>query len=394
MHRGGALKRKMLCFVTATPMTVRAFLNSHLEYLSERYEIYVITNCSGLAQPETSYVTYINVAIAREISLLGDLRALFALLALFRSHRFDAIHSVTPKAGLLAMLAGWLTRTPVRVHWYTGQVWVNCTGVRRVLLKGADWLIGALASNLLVDSPSQKDFLVAEGVCSTKRAEVIGDGSICGVDGDRFKPNPLARDQIRLKHGIPKDAPLILFLGRLNKDKGLCDIAEAMLSLNACFDELHWLVVGPDEGGMAAHVSAKVGAFADRVHIQGITHEPETYMAAADIFCLPSYREGFGNSVLEAAAVGIPTVATRIYGLTDAVEDGVTGLLVNPGDSEDLAKNLRLLLEDVSLRHEMGEAARKRALELFSQERIVKGLGQFYARVFSSVVRGEREACL
>jgi glycosyltransferase involved in cell wall biosynthesis len=375
--------RKRLCFITTVPMAVSAFLRLHIERLANDYDVFVISNYGAEPVPQDERVTYLSVPLARDISPIVDLKTLFQLVRLFRRHRFDAVHSVTPKAGLLGMLAACMAGVPVRVHWFTGQVWVTRMGAARFVLKSADRLIAATASHLLADSPSQRDFLLAEGVCRAGALEVIGDGSICGVDGERFRPDQQARERVRVEHGIPLDAPLVLFLGRLNTDKGLREMAEAMLALDERFPSLHWLVVGPDEGGMVEHILSVAGRLGERLHFQGFTREPEAYMAAADIFCLPSYREGFGSSVLEAAAAGVPSVATRIYGLTDAVEDGVTGLLVPQAKVPELVGALQRLLDDGALRAAMAEAARARALQRFSRERIVEGLGAFYARVFA-----------
>lgn len=376
--------RRRVCFITTVPMAVTAFLDRHIERLADDYEVFVISNYGSEALPDDPRVTYLHVPLAREISPLADIWAVLGLLRLFRHYRFDALHSVTPKAGLLAMLAGFVARVPVRVHWFTGQVWVTRQGVGREVLKSADRLIAALATHLLADSPSQRDFLIAEGVCRAGTVEVIGDGSICGVDGERFRPDPQARSRIRAEHGIPEDAQLVLFLGRLNADKGLREMADAMLLLEGRCDSVHWLIVGPDEGGMVEHIRSVAGRLGNRLHFQGFTREPESCMAAADVFCLPSYREGFGSSVLEAAAVGVPSVASRIYGLTDAVEDGVSGLLVPAADSAALASALETLLADHEASRAMGQAARQRALERFSRERIVEGLRDFYRRILVS----------
>lgn len=375
------MRQKKICFLTTVPMAVSAFLCLHIERLANDYDVFVISNYGAEPVPQDERVTYLSVPLAREISPFLDLKTLFQLVRLFRRYRFDAVHSVTPKAGLLGMLAARMAGVPIRVHWFTGQVWVTRTGLGRFVLKSADRLIAATASHLLADSPSQRDFLLAEGVCRIGAVEVIGDGSICGVDGERFRPDSQARERVRTEHGIPLDAAVVLFLGRLNTDKGLREMAEAMLLLDQRFPSLHWLVVGPDEGGMVEHIRSVAGRLGERLHFQGFTREPEAYMAAADIFCLPSYREGFGSSVLEAAAAGVPSVATRIYGLTDAVEDGLSGLLVAPADAVALAGALGLLLCDQAKCQAMGLAGRDRALARFSRQRIVDGLRDFYRRL-------------
>lgn len=377
------MSRKRICFIATVPMAVSAFLRLHIEHLAQTYEVFVVSNFSGHHLSSDERVTYIDLPLARDIALYSDLRVLIMLVRLFCHHRFDVVHSVTPKAGLLGMIAARIACIPVRIHWFTGQVWVTRRGLMRAVLKAADRVISMMASHTLADSPSQKDFLITERVCKGNQVEVIGDGSICGVDGKRFRPDPQARERVRAEHGIPNGASVVLFLGRLNKDKGLREMADSMLELNDRFPTLHWLVVGPDEGGMVEHILSVAGGLGDRLHFQGFTQEPEAYMAAADIFCLPSYREGFGSSVLEAAATGIPSVATRIYGLTDAVEDGVSGLLVSPACVPELVEALQRLLDDKQLLSTMGAYARHRALQRFSRERIVEGLSVFYARIFA-----------
>ena len=187
--------RKRLCFITTVPMAVSAFLRLHIEHLANDYDVFVISNYGAEPVPQDERVTYFSVPLAREISPLVDLKTLFQLVRLFRRYRFDAVHSVTPKAGLLGMLAACIAGVPVRVHWFTGQVWVTRVGVGRFVLKSADRLIAATSSHLLADSPSQRDFLLAEGVCRADAVEVIGDGSICGEDGERFRPDPQARER-------------------------------------------------------------------------------------------------------------------------------------------------------------------------------------------------------
>lgn len=376
------MSRRRICFIATVPMAINAFLRLHIERLSEDYDVYVISNFSFEPAPEESRVTYIHLSLAREISLISDLSALFMLFGILRRNKFDAIHSVTPKAGLLGMIAASFCGIHNRIHWFTGQVWVTKAGFSRKILKSADKLIAFFATKLLADSPSQRDFLVGEEICRSSKISVIGDGSICGVDGNRFKPDSEARMSIRNVHGISPNAQVVLFLGRLNVDKGLRELVDAMLMLNESFQELHWLIVGPDEANIVPMIDKACTSFIDRVHFKGFTREPEAYMAAADIFCLPSYREGFGSSVLEAAAVGVPAVATKIYGLTDAVEDGVTGILVHPADSAALAEALRKLLTNKTLTLEMGANARMRALKLFSRERIVEGLSDYYKSMF------------
>ena len=203
----GEMTRARLCFVTAVPMTVTAFLNAHIERLADDFEVFVVSDFSGDENGVSPRATRIQVSIPREISVGRDVAGLLALIRTFRRHRFDIVHSITPKAGLLSVSAGFLARVPVRIHWFTGQVWATRRGPARTALKCADRLLAGLATHLLADSRSQRDFLVSEGICPARRIGVLGDGSICGVDGRRFRPDAEARRALRAEREIERDGP-------------------------------------------------------------------------------------------------------------------------------------------------------------------------------------------
>ena len=322
-----------------------------------------------------------SVPIERKVSPLRDLRALLQLVRLFVAHRYRVVHSITPKAGLVAMLAAWLARVPVRIHTFTGQVWVTRRGPARALLRALDRLIARLATHVLVDSPSQRDFLIGAGVVSASKASVLANGSICGVDGARFHPDATARTRIRRESRVPDDAVVFLYLGRLSRDKGVLDLARAFAAVAARHASVRLAFVGPDEEGLRPRIEELAGPFADRVSVLGFTTTPGENMAAADVFCLPSYREGFGQVAVEAAAVGLPVIASRIYGVVDAVADGETGLLHAPGDLEALRSHMETFVLQPELRRRLGTAGRSRALRDFSAERVTRALLEYYAGV-------------
>lgn len=374
----GKIRKDRICFVVSSPMTARAFLTGHLIALSHRRCVDLICHADGDAVLESlaGKVEVIPVAIQRKVSPLADLQALLRLYRHFRATRYGVICSVTPKAGLLSLLAAFFSRTPVRIHIFTGQVWVTRSGVKRWLLKTIDKLMAWLATDLLTDSPSQREFLIAEGVVCPEKIRVLAGGSICGVDVERFQARAGVREGVRQELGIPKDAVVVLFLGRMNRDKGVLDLARAFADLAVRNQNLWLLAVGPDEDNIQADVAAICAALSPRTRLIGFTNEPERFMVAADIFALPSYREGFGSSVIEAAACGVPSVCSKIYGLTDAVVDGVTGILHKPADVADIKEKLEQLL-DPTLRERLGQAARERAVNEFSQKRLTDGMLSF-----------------
>jgi glycosyltransferase involved in cell wall biosynthesis len=362
-------------------MTARAFLRGHLAALSARYAIDLAVDAESADElgDIRDHATVLPVRIRRQIAPLADLKALVRLFVLFRRERYAAVSSVTPKAGMLALLAAVLAGVPLRIHIFTGQVWATRSGWRRGLLKAADRCMALLATHVLSDSPSQRDFMVAEGIAAADKIRVLGEGSICGVDGTRFRPDAGKRAGILRAQDIPETAVVFLFLGRLNRDKGVLDLAEAFAAQD---NENAWLlVVGPDEANLRAEMERRLGPALARTRFVGYTDRPEDFMAAVDVFCLPSYREGFGMVIIEAAAAGVPAIGSRIYGVTDAIEENVTGLFHRAGDTAELTRLMASLACDSARRHEIGEAARVRALRLFSREAVTQAWMDFYRQL-------------
>ena len=378
-------RRVRVCVVVAVPMTLEVFLISHLRALQTCYDITVVANC-----PDVHFlrklgldIEMVHVAIERNIAPFQDAKCLMALFSLFRSRQFSIVHSITPKAGLLAMVAAMLARVPNRIHTFTGQVWAGLGGWERELLKLMDKLLAFSATALLADSHSQLVFLRQEGIFKTSRGVVLGKGSISGVDGKRFQRKPLERQRIRYELGITDSAMVFGFMGRLKKDKGVLDLAQAFRIVGEENQSVHLLVVGPDEEQLMQRMIDLAGEAASRMSFVNWTKEPERYMAAIDLLCLPSYREGFGSVIIEAAACGVPTLASRIYGVSDALVEGVTGMMHECGDVCGIADGLK---RAVAARHaltEMGSRAQKRANEDFDSSILSGQLAAYYGRLLA-----------
>lgn len=370
---------KRICIVVASDMTITSFLMLHLAALCKHYEVTVVANTrADLLATSGLDVRVIPVAIQREISPWLDLLALWHLWRLFRRERFASVHSITPKAGLLAMVAGWLARVPVRIHSFSGQVWATRRGVMRGLLKSMDKITVMSATHLISDSESQCSFLEQEGVIRAEKVVVPAKGSISGVNLQRFHPDVQRRASVRQDLAIDDSTLLFLFLGRLKRDKGVLDLAKAFCRfVPQATRDVAMLIVGPDEDGLQDELAALAENCAGRIHILPFTSHPEHFMMSADVFCLPSYRESFGITVVEAAACGIPAIGSRVYGITDAIVEQETGSLFTPGDIDDLARKMAEM-QDASKRLPMGERARKRAESDFSSDRVTAAWLDFY----------------
>jgi glycosyltransferase involved in cell wall biosynthesis len=373
--------KKRVVFVTSDLYYVKAFLSRQIKLAAQRYDVTLIVN----ADPEEAAraIDYcgqvLNFSVSRKISLFRDLASLFRLIAFFIRHRPQVVHSTTPKAGMLAMLAARITGVRFRLHTFTGQVWQTRTGMMRKLLIATDRLTVACASLVLADSHGQLELLTEKGIVDAARAGVLGQGSICGVDPTRFMANSGTRADMRRQLQIPENTIIFLYMARFTVDKGAIAMADAFARLGKESNlPVHLLMVGPDEEDLTETIHGKLSGVAGKYSLINYTDTPERYFQCADVFCLPSYREGFPMVLLNAAAAELPVIASRIYGCTDAVVDGETGLLFEAGNIPAFCAHLHALAGSPELRERLGRNARERVEEHFTEEHVNRLLMDVY----------------
>jgi glycosyltransferase involved in cell wall biosynthesis len=363
------------------PFTFDTLLREQLSYLTQQGMDITLVSSPGAVLEEIGkslHLSYHPIPMARKPEPWSDLLSLRALTRLLRHERFDIVHSSTPKIGLLTALAGTLARVPVRIHTFTGQVWVGMQGLSRRIMRQCDWIIGHLDTHCYADSASQRTFLVNQRLVAASRISLLGAGSISGVNLERFNPGVFGGDRAdaqKRELGVSEQSLIILFVGRLTKDKGIRELVSAFRMLQIEKKDVELILVGPfePERDPLPRETLYELAHNPRIHVVGFSHEPEKYMATADVFCLPSYREGFGSVVIEAGAMGVPAVVSRVVGLVDAVVDGETGLLVPAKEVDFLRGALMKLLSSPEIRRRMGCAARERAVRDFDS-RIINHL--------------------
>lgn len=373
--------KEKICLVVSSPLSVNTLLLHPICKLSQHYDIYLAVNAKpGDLFPEIeNAVTVLPVPLERKISPLKDAWALIKLVLIFRQYHFDLVHSVTPKAGLLGMLAAFIAGVKTRIHTFTGQVWVTRHGFSKMLLKSMDKIIALISAHALVDGISQRQFLLDEGVLSEKTSSVLAQGSLFGVDTTRFKPNDVARKRIREELLIADDDVLFIFVGRLTRDKGVLDLAAAFAGMNN--PKAHLLIVGVDEEQMLEEMLPLITHCSNQFHAIGFSDKPEDYMAAADVLCLPSYREGFNNVVIQSAAIGIPTIGSRIYGVVDSIAENETGLFFQAGDVNGLQAAMETLADNKELRLKLGQQAMERVKKYFTSEKLSSAWLAFYQEI-------------
>jgi glycosyltransferase involved in cell wall biosynthesis len=328
-------------------------------------------------------VEAIGLPMRRDIAPLADLVSLARLWWMLLRLKPDVVEFSTPKAGLLGSIAALLAGVPVRVYMLRGLKLETAKGMKRRILLAAERVAAACAQVVLCNSQSMRSEALVLGVAPASKLQTLGDGSSNGVDVDRFSPGAC---NLRIFLGIPEKAPVVGFVGRLTRDKGIPELIEAFDTILKRQPETHLLLVGwfdAAEDALAAEVRARITRH-PRIHCTGFVADTAPYYRAMDVMVLPTWREGFPNVVLEAAATGIPVVTTLSTGSRDSVVPEVTGLLVPPGYPEAISEAvLKLLSEPVRL-IEMGQAARAWVCGHYANQLVLGLAVSFYEKMLTS----------
>lgn len=385
----GADRRARLLIVTTVPSTLASILRDQPKFLSQHYEIHLACSSGGAVQVVTANeeVPVHQVEMQRGISAGADLISLFRMIVLLRKIRPNAIHSYTPKAGLISMLAGWMCGVPLRIHTFTGLIFPTAIGMRRLVLIWMDRLICGCATHIVPEGNGVKKDLERARI-TKKELTVIGHGNVAGVDIERFhhEGNEQLLDQasdLKGRLGIVGGDFIFLFIGRLNRDKGIYELLTAFqrlpnnakLILVGAFDST--LPISPE--------SLKEIHESSRIMWVGPQSDVRPALMIADVLVLPSYREGFPNVVLEAGAMTVPVIATDINGSNEAITHGINGWLVPIRDAialhDAMVQAMNTSKEQL---HEMGLDARDRIVSRFERKGHLERMLRYYRTIFSS----------
>lgn len=339
---------KKICYVTTISSTIESFFIPQLKYLSENgFDVTVI--CSpddGLQEELGDKICYIPVDIPRGMSVLGSIHAIKNLLKIFKKENFDLIQYSTPNAALYSAIAAKVAKCSIRNYHLMGFRYLGADGLGRNVLKSIERLTCILSTSIECVSKSNLELGTKEKIFSKDKATVVWNGSTGGVDLSKFsfEKRNIWRREIREANNISDNEFVFGFVGRITKDKGINELLEAYFRLK---QKSGLLIVGNQEG--VDTINQKLWKKAindDNVIILDSKQDVEKYYAAMDILILPSYREGFGNVVIEAAAMGTPAIVTDIPGPTDAIEYAKTGITVKTRNSEDLLEKMNLVIKN------------------------------------------------
>jgi glycosyltransferase involved in cell wall biosynthesis len=374
-------KLKVIRVVTSSEC-VPWHLGNTLHRITKDFDVCVVGKNVSNYKNIYPNIEWVDININRNISPISDLVAIYNLCKLFLKYKPDIVHSIMPKAGLLTSISGFLCRVPTRIHTFTGQIWAAKTGIHRAFFKAIDRLIIKLNSICLTDSPSQSNFLYKEGITiNNKPLPVLLIGSLSGVDISRFNKSKTEHEAKNLltQLGITERDFIFGFIARKSFDKGAIDLIKAFSEVLKTYKNIKLLFVGPDEsdGKVDLLLSSNPLVKENIFNIDKVNNH-EVYLAITDVLCLPSYREGFGSVVIDAAAMGVPTIGTSIPGLRDAIVDNQTGILIEVGNVQELTIAMKKFIDHRDIKLQMGKNATLRVKEFFTADLLYLALKDLY----------------
>ena len=380
------MKKQMIVRATTVPISLNVFCKGMLKELSEKYEVVAVSS-PGNDLEEVSKregVRVIAVNMERHISILKDINSLLEMFRVFIKEKPTMVHSMTPKAGFLCMVAGYLAGVPVRVHTFTGLVWPTSTGLKRKILMFTDKLTCVCATHIIPEGEGVKNDLINNGI-TKKPLKVLGYGNVMGVDMEKFSRRLEIMDKAK---GIRKQVFTFLYVGRIVKDKGINELCEAFDKLSG-LTETRLILVGPSEDTLDPISDKAKEIIENNPNIESVGgkfgDELLAFYAVADCFVFPSYREGFPNTVLEAGAMGLPSIVTDINGSREIIRQGENGVIIPPKDANALFEAMINMMRDKKARERMAGNARKMIADRFEQSYVRKCLYDYYDEILKDI---------
>ena len=349
-------------FITTTIPETLIFFKGQPQLWSETFDVCAVSSGSSELKDFAACegIRYEQIPMNREISLFSDVVSLLRWIWLLLREKPYIVHGNTPKASLLSMVAAWLTRRPVRIYMCHGLRYQGTQGKLRKLLMTMEKIACFCATHVISVSKGVADIMMADGLCKKEKIMVIGHGSAGGVDMEKYNSENVNSD-VKKELGIPKEAFVFIFVGRIVGDKGINELVGAFNRINERNQNTHLLLVGSKETELdpICDMTASIIENNPSIHAVGMQRDVRPYLKAANALVLPSYREGFGMVLIEAGAMGLPCITTNITGCNEIIIPGENGAIVEPRDEEGLYREMKKWLDNPSYVSEMTRKARK-----------------------------------
>ncbi|WDT68120.1 glycosyltransferase family 4 protein [Cloacibacterium sp. TD35] len=373
--------------ISTVPMSLNLLLRGQLRFLNEHFEVTAISGAGDDLETvaDREGVKVHEIEMHRPISLRQDLKSLWKLYWYFKKEKPDIIHSITPKAGLLSMLAGKLAGVPIRMHTFTGLIFPHKSGYMKSTLIIMDKILCGCATHLYPEGKGVKADLINYKI-TNKPLKVIANGNVNGVDVDYYCPKVISqetKDLLREELHIYKDDFVFIFVGRLVIDKGLRELVKAFEKENKNNKKIKLILVGSKEKVNHLHkrnIFRNIHNHANIISV-GFQEDVRPYFAISNVLVLPSYREGFPNVVLQAGAMGLPCIVSDISGCNEIITHHMNGILVPRKNTLKLQEAMQMMLERPQLVESLQKNARKIVVELFNKEIVWAELKKEYEKI-------------
>ena len=361
--------------VTTVPISFETLLKGQSRFMQQFYDVTII--CSDKERleniGENEGVKTFTIELTRQITPLNDIKALLKFYFYLKKENPNIIHTHTPKAGLIGMIAAFLAKIPHRLHTVAGMPLMESNGLKRKLLKYTEIITYKCANRVYPNSKGLYNFILNNNFCSEHKLKIIGNGSSNGIDTSHFSPNKYSfkqKEKLKKKLNIPFNDTIFCFIGRLVKDKGINELVQVFIEINIVYPNTKLLLVGFFECKLNPLLPEieKIIQYNPNIIFVGFQDDVRPFLAISDIFVFPSNREGFPNVVLQAGAMEIPCIVTNINGCNEIIEDGVNGIIIPPKNKEKLKEKMQLLLRDAVLRDKLKQNSRKMITSRYEQK--------------------------
>lgn len=378
--------KKLLRIVTV-PISLKHLIRGQASFFQQQgYEV-ILVSADGPeleAVRNNESVPHVVIPFSRKITLFRDLYCLFLLVKFIRKEKPDIVHTQTPKAGLLGMIAAGICKVPRRIHTVGGLPIMTSKGVRKFILRITETVTAHFAHQVLANSHKMAEYMVDEGLCHPSKLYVLGRGSSNGIDTSYYDEKELitGREELRARYGIPATAFVFLFIGRLVRDKGVGEIVEAFEKIAGNNSQVWLLLVGPPEEKLDPLKAATWKSIEahERILQVGYQQDVRPWIKMSDLLLFPSYREGFPNVPLQAACMNVPAIVSNINGCNEIITHGYNGWIVEPGDSHELLTMMEHLLQNQLELKSAATIARDVVEENYSQHFIWNQLAELYRK--------------
>ncbi len=369
------MKKKVIRTATVA-VSLDILLKGQLDYLNQEYNIVAVSSpdIHLLNVANREKVSTISVAIKREIAPIQDFISLIKLYQIFRKEKPFIVHSITPKAGLLSMIAAYFAGVPIRIHQFTGLVFPTKTGLMKKLLIFLDKVLCHFATNIYPEGNGVKNDLIKYKI-TKKPLKIFANGNVNGVDCNLFDPTLFSKidnNLLKKKLNINENDFVFIFIGRLVRDKGINELCQAFIKLNLEIKNIKLLLVGGFENHLNPLMPETYNILKTHKSIISVGFQPEVrpYFAIANALVFPSYREGFPNVVLQASAMGLPCIVSNINGCNEIIEENNNGIVIPSKDEKAIFNAMKLLAINEELTTQLKQNARPNIIKKFDQKMV------------------------